>query len=127
MVIHPCLHCDLAVFLKGVSRYGNNWYLRLSRVFQRANLSGRFISVHDRHLDIHQDDVIIPCRGVFYLIDSNQPVLSDINCHSGFFQDGNRNHLVHFVVFCQKHPFSCKIKLLFCFRRVGIRFVCFRV
>ena len=90
-------------------------------ILQRTDLLGCFITVHIWHLDIHQDDVVVSGRRGFHFLYGLRPIADDFNMETVFGQDGLRNHLVQFIVFCQQHAFPGEIGrgfLLFLFRLV---------
>ena len=51
------------VFFKGVGRHGKNGDPRERRIIQRPNGARGLIAVHDRHLEIHENGVVIPRLG----------------------------------------------------------------
>ena len=54
MIIHARFDSVCHVFGKSVGGHGYNWHMCDIPSLEGTNLPGRLITVHDRHLDIHQ-------------------------------------------------------------------------
>ena len=70
------------------------------------------ITVHLRHLDIHQNQIIIALRGSREFFNTLEPVADRVYDGSGGCEKHLRNFTVQLIVVCQQKCFSCKIKAL---------------
>lgn len=84
MPVHAALERFLFVLLKGVCRHGEDWDCGKLGIFELADCPCRLIAVHDRHLYIHQDELVVSGFGFFQHIDGNLAVAGDLNGEAGF-------------------------------------------
>ena len=64
MTVHSRLESLLFVFLEGVGSHGDDRNQSLIFIRKTSYYPGCFVSIHYRHLDIHQNQVIV--SGVFF-------------------------------------------------------------
>ena len=114
MSVHACFQGGLAVFVEGVGGNGDDRDLCDGFVFQRANLSGGGVAVHNWHLDVHEDDIIKAFRVIGDFFYGNGSVFSSIYFEASLFQNGSGDFTVHAVVLHKKDSFAGKK-----FRRTG--------
>lgn len=58
MRIHPCFKRLLFIFFKCICGHGNDWNIGFLVILQSTNLPGCHITIHFRHLNIHEDQII---------------------------------------------------------------------
>ncbi len=66
-----------------------------------AQPSNRFDAIHDRHLHIHQNNVVIGLAPSFQGLG---PVAGDIHLMAAFFQHFDKKHPAGIVILGQQHP-----------------------
>ena len=55
MRIHSCSLAFLFILDKCIGRHGKDWYMKCIRTVQASNLSCSLITIHNRHMYVHQD------------------------------------------------------------------------
>ena len=103
MAVHAGLQRVLFIFVKGVGGHGEDRDGGKLRGFQLSDGTGGVITVHDRHLDVHQDDLIPARPGVPHHIYGNLAVVSDLHGKAGFLQDLLGDLLIQFIVLRQQN------------------------
>ena len=121
MSVHTCIQRRLPVLVKGIRRHGDDRYPGKVRIFKLPDLSRGFISIHNRHLDIHQDQVVLAGFGRFHFFYGDRAIVGHIQDEAGFLQDFHGNLLVQFVVLYQKNLLSFEGAVLFLFIRFAVR------
>ena len=59
MRIHPRIHASLNIILESIRSHGYDRNIFTDRILCCADCSGSFVTVHNWHLDIHQDCIIL--------------------------------------------------------------------
>ena len=77
--VHAAFHGAAAILIEGVGGHGKDRDPGQSGVFQRADLPGGGIAIHDRHLNIHQHQIIAARRGGAYFFHRYGTVVSRID------------------------------------------------
>ena len=98
MSIHACIFGQLYIFCKSIGSHGNNRQFSLFTM-KAPDCCSCFITIHDRHLDIHKNKklhtAIFP---IFCCLSTS--------CH---LQNFNTNFSVQLIILNQQNPFSCII------------------
>ena len=98
MGVHAGLQRVADVIHKGVGRHGDDGH-RLSRwVLAGPDGPGCLVAVHDRHLDIHKDDVVLAGGGGFKFIHSLLAVLRGVADSPHGAEDLHQYHAVDFDI-----------------------------
>ena len=103
VTVHARFQTLLPFLDRGVGRHGNDRKARESRV--RPDFPGRLVSIHFRHLNVHQHHVKIRRHRLLqHLADRLQAVVSHLNRCAHALQQLHGDLLVDLVVFGQKNP-----------------------
>lgn len=94
------------IFIKSVGCHGDDRDIGNVRVIQRTDLPCRFITIHDRHLDIHQDQVILARFCALHLLHCNGADIRHIHNKTDFLEDLHSDLLVQFIILHQKDLLS---------------------
>ena len=94
MGVHSAFKAFLFIFLSGIGRKRNDGYAFCVFSVHRADHPCRFIAVHDRHLYIHQDEVIIPDRLPLHDFHGIASVRNGLHKKARICQDMLRQHTV---------------------------------
>ena len=100
--VHTAVHCRLTIYIKGVGGHGQNRYPRQSRVLQRTDTPGRLITVHERHLNIHQNKVVITRLRSGYFLYSLHAVFRRVNLEAILPQDFQSDLAVQLLILHQQ-------------------------
>ena len=128
MIIHATCQSHLLIFFKRICCHCNNWNLRFVTVFQFSNSPGCFISVHNRHLNIHQNQTVVILLCFVKHINTCNAVLRSFYHDSLFRQKFRCNFCVQVIIFYQKNPFSFQffdIQLTVCMFRIPFFRICY--
>ena len=108
MVIHADRQRLFAVLGKGVRRHRDNRDVRLLRVAEPAYHLGRRVAVLYRHLNVHQNERIVPCRRFVQLFRAVHAVFRAVNDKSDLAQHRNRDFRVQVVVLREKNALAAQ-------------------
>ena len=111
--VHAAFQCVAAILVKGVGGHGNDRERCPGRVVQRADLPGGGIAVHDRHLHIHQHQIIAARRCGAYLFHRHSTVFSRIDKEAVLPQDLLCDLTVQLIVLYQQDLFALEVGVLF--------------
>ena len=106
MAVHTGLLCVLSVLVKGVRRHGDNGQTRLFGIRKSADGTRSRITVHDRHLNIHQHQIIIPGRALAHLVYRDLSVFRRVHLEPAFLEHRHRDFAVEGVILDDQQPFS---------------------
>ena len=110
---HAAFQGIAAVFIECVGGHGKNRNLCQCRVAQCADLPGGGITVHDRHLHIHQHQIIAARCGSAYLFHRHGTVFRRIDPEAVLAQDLLRDLTVQLVVLYQQDVPALEVGALF--------------
>ena len=99
------------VFGKSVGSHGNDRDRRCLWMLADADSFGCFVTVHDRHLNVHQDRVEAARRGSSKEFYTLRAIFSNGNSCSCFFQDQFCYFLIDRMIFYQQKRLACKVKV----------------
>lgn len=99
IVIHPCIKVYLLPALHGISGNGNDRYPVFSVFLRSMNFSDQLITIHFRHLDISQKEIVIATHP---FLQSSNSVVGDINAITEHLQLLTHDFLVDHVIFRNK-------------------------
>ena len=102
MPVHPRFKRRLPVLIKGVCRHCNDRNTRDLLIFKTSDPSCCFISVHDRHLDIHQNQIVLSGSGSFKPLYGDRSVICHIDGKSCLFKNLHRDLLIQLVILNQE-------------------------
>src|ERR1043166_762436 len=102
VIVHPRRYAPRAVAFEGVGRHGNDPRV-FCRAFMASNLSRRLVTVHLRHLAIHQHEIV---RNASERLDCFAPVADRIRAIAEFLQLSQRNLLIDDVVFREQQTLA---------------------
>ena len=68
VAVHAAAQGLLAILLKGVRGHGEDGHLCAGRIVQATDGLGGLIAVHDRHLHVHEHQLVVPRRCVHDLL-----------------------------------------------------------
>ena len=102
MSLHTGCYRRLLILFKGICRHGDNRRFGKIMVRQCPDQFCRLISVHDRHLNIHQNQVVISRFGKSKLFHRLLTVFRCFDLESFFLQDRHGNLPVYRVIFHQQ-------------------------
>ena len=108
MVIHADRQRLFAVLGKGVRRHRDNRDVRLLRVAEPAYHLGRRVAVLYRHLNVHQNERIVPRRRFVQLFRAVHAVFRAVNDKSDLAQHRNRDFRVQVVVLREKNALAAQ-------------------
>ena len=111
---HPVLQCGLFIFIHRIGCHGNDRQMAHIRPGHGPDRSGCLIAIHDRHLHIHQDGIIVSLFHLLHHLHRIRAVWSRIHDETGLFQDFLRNLTVEFVILYEQNTLSVKISLQPC-------------
>ena len=84
VAVHARIQGVLLVLLKGVGGHGKNGDACLAGVGQSADTPGGFVAVHPGHLDVHQNQVVLPGHGLLHLFHCFNAVSGGIHKEARF-------------------------------------------
>ena len=102
MLIHSCAFCKYYVFGKCICCHRNDRYACFILIRQASDCLCCFITVHFRHLDIHQDHIICACRHLFYHVYTLNAILHTFCFNAGTLKDCFCNLCIQIIILCQK-------------------------
>ena len=108
MVIHADRQRLFAVLGKGVRRHRDDRDVRLLRVAEPAYHLGRRVAVLYRHLNVHQNERIVPRRRFVQLFRAVHAVFRAVNDKSDLAQHRNRDFRVQVVVLREKNALAAQ-------------------
>ena len=114
MPVHACRHSGSYILVEGVGRHGKNGDGVRVGVYRSANGSCRLIAIHDRHLHIHQNNVVLTGsrgRKKSYYLSSVFGTFDRGPCH---FKKLLGDFTVEFIVFNQQYMLPRKVIMLMC-------------
>ena len=83
--VHSAIQRCINLFLPRVRRHSHNqWLQRILKIEHMSNLIRRLISIHHRHIAVHQDEavtaslVIVGSKIIFYLLDGLRSTQSSL-------------------------------------------------
>ena len=77
--VHAAFHGVAAILIEGIGGHGKDRNSGQSGIFQSADLPGGGIAVHDRHLHIHQHQIIAARHGGADLFHRHGTIFSRID------------------------------------------------
>ena len=101
MVVHPGLKTSVTVLVKRIGGHGQDRNVRPAR--QRTNRDRCQQTIHHRHLDIHQDQIIRRLAGH---LDGDLSVFGHVHPHTDGLQHLACHFLIDIVVLYQKNACS---------------------
>ena len=107
--VHAAIECPLSLLLEHVSRHGNDRDGGARRVLQRTDALGGGAAVHDRHLHIHQHQIIAARVRGADLFHRDRAVLGGIDQKTVLVQDCNRDLAVQLVILDQQDMPSAEV------------------
>ena len=110
MAVHSGIQRILLILFKCIGGHGHNGDRRLLFIRERTNPPSCFITVHLRHLDIHQDQVIPAGRSRFDLFNGNLSVSRSIHLKARFFKKRRCDLQIQFVILDYQKLLSSKIR-----------------
>lgn len=110
--VHACSQRGLFVLLEGVGGNGDNRQLCQTFIRQCADLLGRFVAVHNGHLDIHENQVIITGCGLLHHFHSDGAVIGLLGDDAGLLKDGDGDFAVQLVVLNDQQALALEVRLL---------------
>ena len=106
VIVHSRFHAFFLVAFHGVGRHSNNRNVFNPAFFdQRADILGRLIAVHHRHLDIHQDNIEL---AFFRLLHGHLAVLGNTDFKTKIAQHLFRHDPVNAVILHKKNAPAIK-------------------
>ena len=106
----PAFNAFFLILFKCIGGHGHNGDRRLLFIRERTNPPSCFITVHLRHLDIHQDQVIPAGRSRFDLFNGNLSVSRSIHLKARFFKKRRCDLQIQFVILDYQKLLSSKIR-----------------
>ena len=111
--VHAAVERPLPLLLEYVGRHGHDRDGGARRVVQRTDALGGGVAVHDRHLNIHQHQIIAVCGRTAHLVHRDRAVFGGIDQKTVLMQDLHRDLAVELVVLDQQHVPSAEVRLRF--------------
>ena len=102
MTIHSGCKSISLIFFKCICCHCNDRYVCFILIWQASDCLCCFITVHFRHLNIHQDHIICACRHFFYLIYTLNAILHTLCLKTGTFKYCLSNLCIQIIILCQK-------------------------
>ena len=87
MAVHSGLERLTLVFLESIRRHSHDGDVRFPVVRQRADLPCGDVSVHARHLDVHEHQIVGALGRCAYGVDRLDAVFGAVDAHASLFQD----------------------------------------
>ena len=108
MCVHACLESSLAVFFEGVGCHG---YDRdaASRVVKCTDYFGCLVTIHVRHLNIHEDQVIVILRFRLQSFHAFNAICYVFCLKTAFSEKFHRDLCIQFIILCQQDTFAFEI------------------
>lgn len=100
------------VFGKSVGSHGNDRDRCCLWMLAAADSFGCFVTVHDRHLNVHQDRVEAARHGSSKEFYTLRTIFSNGNSCSCFFQNQFGYFLIDWMIFYQQKRLACKVKVV---------------
>lgn len=107
--VHPCIAGALLVFLEGVGRHGQDGRVALSGPLELSNGLRCLVSVHNRHLDIHQHQVVASRIYRLHLVNGFGSVEGRVYREPGALEYLKGDLAVKLVVFREQHPLAVEV------------------
>ena len=102
MTIHTNCKSISLIFFKCICCHRNDRYACFILIRQASDCLCCFITVHFRHLNIHQDHIICTCRHLFYHIYTLNAILHTFCFNAGTLKDCFCNLCIQIIILCQK-------------------------
>ena len=106
MAGHPRILRPLDILLVDIRAQRKDRDRGSVRMIQGTDSGRSFISVHDGHAQIHQDDIIRPGRRIFEKLDSLLPVADTVAADIHSRKDRPHHFRIHVAVFRDKNMHS---------------------
>ena len=113
MSVHSGIKTFGHILGKGVCRHRDNRKSCRIRIFQLPDFAGCLKSVHNRHLNIHEDDIKLSRLDVFQHIDCDFSVFGARACNAIHSQKCRNDFPVYVHVFHDKNVHACQIGIVF--------------
>ena len=108
MVIHACLQRTLFVLRKGICRHGDNRNSCLFGIRHFADFPCGIIATQNRHLNIHQNQLIKMCRCLFQHFHTFHAIRRAFHQKPFLLQKRNRDFRIQIVILCKQNPLTDK-------------------
>ena len=108
---HPVLQSRFLILIHGVGGHGNDGQVPDIRPGHRPDRPGRLVAVHNRHLYVHQDRVIVALLGCLHHLYRIRAVRGRLHDKPCLLQNLFRNLAVQFVILHKQDSLSAEISL----------------
>jgi hypothetical protein len=112
VAVHAGLKASFDIFAEHICGHGDYWNFFCFWYVERADVLGRFISVHFGHLQIHKDHVV-PVRGFAELADGFPSVYRAVYRKERRFKQSQHNFAVNFDIFRKQDTAALKLRNFF--------------
>ena len=112
MSVHAGVQAFCDIFRKRVRRHGDDRDRGRPRILQRADIPCGIQSVHDRHLDIHEDKGVLSAFRRLHLVDAYLTVLRALRHDSKHPQHGGDDLPVDVVILRDENAYSGKVGVI---------------
>ena len=116
MSVHSFFKCLFSIFLKCIGCHSYDRNTGFFLIFQPSDCLSCLIAIHVRHLDIHKDQIVGPCRFLFHPCHTLNSILNTVNHKFHILQDKLCDFRIQVIILSQQNIFSADPVCFLCIR-----------